>query len=68
MRSRFGLALLLVVGILGILSVLAAAFVTLAQLERRASLQRLHQTQATLLARSGVEDAMARLSAWREGV
>ena len=61
--SRRGLALLIVVGVLGILAVLAAAFVTMAQLERRASRQRLHATKALLLARSGVEDALARLSA-----
>ena len=59
---RKGLALLIVVGVLGILAVLAAAFVTMAQLERRASRQRLNVTQARLLARSGLEDALARLS------
>jgi hypothetical protein len=61
-RGRRGLALLIVVGILGILAVLAAAFVTMAQLERRASRQRLNATKALLLARSGIEDALARLS------
>jgi type II secretory pathway pseudopilin PulG len=61
--GRRGLALLVVAGVLGILAVLAAAFVTLAQLERRASRQRLYATQAELLARSGLEDALARLSA-----
>jgi hypothetical protein len=58
-----GLALLIVVGVLGILAVLAAAFVTMAQLERRASRQRLAATKAMLLARSGIEDALARLAA-----
>ncbi len=61
MRRRAGLALLLVVGVLGILAVLATAFVTMAQLERRAAAQRLNATKATLLARSGLEDALARL-------
>ncbi len=59
---RSGLALLLVVGVLGVLAVLAAAFVTMAQLERRASQQRLAATKALLLARSGIEDALARLA------
>ncbi len=63
MTARRGLALLIVVGVLGILAVLAAAFVTMAQLERRASRQRLNATKAELLARSGIEDALARLSA-----
>jgi hypothetical protein len=56
-----GLALLVVVGVLGLLAVLATAFVTMAQLERRASQQRLHASKAQLLARSGLEDALARL-------
>jgi hypothetical protein len=34
----------------------------MAQLERRASMQRLYATKALLLARSGLEDALARLS------
>ncbi len=59
--DRRGLALLIVVGVLGILAVLATAFTTMAQLERRASAQRLHATKAELLARSGLEDALARL-------
>ena len=65
-RSRPGLALLLVVGVLGILAVLAAAFVTMAQIERRASRQRLNATKAGLLARSGIEDALARLCAGQD--
>jgi hypothetical protein len=60
------LALLIVVGVLGILAVLAAAFVTMAQLERRASMQRLHVSKAGLLARSGIEDALARLAAGQD--
>ncbi len=66
MRSRSGIALMVIVGILGVIVVLAAAFVTLAQLERRASQQRLHATQAFFLARSGLEDALARLGAGQD--
>ncbi len=66
MATRRGLALILVAGVLGILAVLAAAFVTMAQLERKASLQRLYVTKAHLLARSGLEDAVARLSAGQD--
>ncbi len=65
-RRRAGLALLIVVGVLGILAVLATAFVTMAQLERKASRQRLHATKAELLARSGIEDALARLGAFQD--
>ncbi len=56
-----GFALILVAGVLGVMTVLAICFLTLAQMERRASQQRLHTTKALLLARSGVEDALARL-------
>ncbi len=55
------MVILVVVGVLGILAVLSVAFVTLARLERRASQQRVQALQATLLARSGLEDVMARL-------
>ncbi len=61
MSGRKGLTLLIVVGVLGVLTVLATAFVTLAQLERKASQQRLNAAKAYLLARSGLEDALARL-------
>jgi hypothetical protein len=54
------------VGVLGLLAMLAVAFVTMAQLERRASMQRLYATKASLLARSGLEDALARLSAGQD--
>jgi hypothetical protein len=67
-NTNSGLALLIVVGVLGLLAVLATAFVTMAQLERRASAQRLHATKAGLLARSGIEDALARLSAGQEAL
>ncbi len=65
-RTRHGLALILVAGVLGILAVLATAFVTMAQLERKASAQRLNATRAALLARGGLEDALARLSAGQD--
>ncbi len=64
--KRTGLALLVVLGILGVLSILTVAFVTLSRLERRASQQRIHATRALLLARSGIEDALARLSAGQD--
>ncbi len=60
---RRGLSLVLVVGVLGVMSVLAVCFVTLAQLERKAGRQRTDTTRAILLARSGLEDALARISA-----
>jgi len=61
-----GLALLVTIGILGVLSVLATCFVTLARLERLASQRRVDATRAFLLARSGLEDALARLGAGQE--
>ena len=64
--ARRGLALLIVVAVLGVLGLLAVAFVTLAQLERKASQQRLHATRALLLARSGLEDVLARLEAGQD--
>ena len=62
MRSR-GLALILVVAVLGILAVLGSAFAILSRLERKSARQRVYATQALLLARSGIEDAFARLDA-----
>ncbi len=61
-RPRAGLALIIVLGILGVFVVVAVCFVSLAQLERQASQRRIHATQALLLARSGLEDALARLA------
>ena len=58
---RRGLALILVVGVLGVLAVLGSAFAVLSRLERKAASQRVNATKAWLLARSGVEDAMARV-------
>ncbi len=65
---RNGLALIIVVGILAVTAILSACFLTLARLERRASQQRLHQTQAHFLARSGIEDALARLDAGQDAL
>ncbi len=63
MRPARGLALIVVIGVLGVLAVLAMAFAAMAQMERKASAQRVHAVKATLLARSGLEDALARLEA-----
>jgi len=63
-----GLVLLVVIGVLGVLAILGTTFVTMASLERRASQQRIHASRASLLARSGLEDALARLQAGQEGL
>ncbi len=63
---RKAIALIVVVGVLGILTILTTCFVTMARLERQASGQRLNATKALLLARSGLEDAMARLSSGQD--
>ncbi len=63
---RRGVALLVVLGILGVLGVVAVTFVTMARLERHASGKRLNATKALLLARSGMEDVLARLSAGQD--
>jgi len=55
-----------VVGVLGIMAILGVTFFTMAQLERRASQRRVHQSRAFLLARSGIEDAMARLGSGQD--
>ena len=60
-KGSRGLALVIVAGVLAILAVLATCFVTLARLERRASERRLDRSRAVLLARSGIEDALARI-------
>ncbi len=66
--ARGGVALILVIGILGVLAILGVAFGTLTRLERRASQQRTHATRAFLLARSGIEDALARMAAGQDPV
>ncbi len=66
MKRCGGLALFIVIGALGVMSILAMGFITLAQLERKASERRVNATKALLLARSGIEDALARLSAGQD--
>ncbi len=61
-----GVVLMVTVGVLGVLCLLAVAFVTMAQLERRASQQRGYAVKAAFLARSGLEDALARLEAGQD--
>lgn len=63
---RRGLALVLVAGVLAVLVSLAAAFVLMVQMERRSAGRRLAWTKACLLARSGLEDALARLDMVQE--
>jgi len=63
---RQGLVLIVVAGVLGVLTVLTACFVTLAHLERQASSRRTATLKALLLARSGLEDALARLDAGQD--
>mgnify|MGYP001609599339 CR=1 FL=1 len=63
---RRGLALILVVGVLAVLAVLGSAFAVLSRLERKAATQRVLGVQAQLLARSGVEDALARVTAGQD--
>jgi len=65
-KHRAGLALIIAIGILVVATVLAVCFVTLARLERRASQRRIHQTQALFLARSGLEDAQARMASGQD--
>lgn len=60
-RRMEGLALLLAVGVLAVLGLVATVFVSMTQMERRSSRQRIASAQALLLARSGVEDALARV-------
>ncbi len=64
--SSQGLALLVVVAVLGIAAILALCFITMARLERKASQKRTYATKAYFLARSGIEDAMARLTAGQD--
>lgn len=64
--ARRGIALIIVVGTLSVLAVVATAFVMMAELERKAAHQRMLSLKAYLLARSGVEDALARLGAGQD--
>ncbi|GEM_PF-484729 len=64
--GRKGLALLVVVGVLGVMAVLTVCFLTMARMERKASDRRVNATRALLLARSGMEDVLARLNAGQD--
>ncbi len=64
--NRKALALIIVAGVLGVMTVLGVCFVVLARMERQASQRRTYATKALLLARSGLEDALARLAAGQE--
>ncbi len=68
LSDRRGIALLIVVGVLGVLAIMATGFVMMARLERGASRQRLLSTKAYLLARSGIEDALARLDGGQDSM
>lgn len=57
-----GLALILSVAVMGLLGLLGAAFLRIMTLERQAAAQRKDRALAVLMARSGLEDALARLS------
>lgn len=58
--SRRGIALTLAVAVLAVLALLGTAFALLVGSERRAAAQRSHAARALLLARSGIEDLLAR--------
>ena len=58
---RRGVVLILVLGVLTLLSLLAATFASLASVERDVSRNHLDAVRARLLAQSGVETAIARL-------
>lgn len=67
-RVAPGIALLLAVCFLGLMAILGGAFLTLARLERNTAVQRVKASKAYLLARSGLEDAVARLSTGQDPV
>ncbi len=60
-RSRRGVVLIVVLGMLTLLALLATAFVTLASVERATARNYLDGVRARLLAQAGVETALARL-------
>ncbi|MFC1587660.1 PilX N-terminal domain-containing pilus assembly protein [Planctomycetota bacterium] len=65
---RQGIVLIVVLGVLALMSVLAITFVKMTQLERTISQNYVDQTRAMLLAESGIEYAVARLSQFQGGV
>lgn len=60
-RSRRGIVLLMVLGILALMSVLAVSFVQLSRMERAISSSYVQRTRASMIAESGLEYAVARL-------
>ncbi|MFC1587675.1 hypothetical protein ACFL54_05130 [Planctomycetota bacterium] len=67
-NPRNGIVLLVVLGMLALMSILALAFVSMTRLERAISLNYVDRTRAVLVAESGVEAALARLSGFSGGV
>jgi len=61
MKRKRGAVLIVVLGVLAVLALLAVTFSTLQATERRVARNYLDTVRARLLARSGVEDAVARL-------
>ena len=58
---RRGMVLIIVLSVLAVMAILGISLLTLNALDRTVTDNHLHQVQARLTARSGVEDAMARL-------
>ncbi len=58
--------MIITLGVLGVLLFLTLAFISMARMERRAAQHRTDATRAFLLARSGLEDALARLQAGQD--
>src|SRR5688572_12852031 len=58
---RRGMVLIIVLSVLAVMAILGISLLTLSALDRKVTDNHLHQVQARLSARSGVEDAMARL-------
>ncbi len=65
-RARRGVVLIVVLGVLTVLALLATAFATLQGVERNVSRNYLDTVRARLLAMSGIEDAVDRLSSLAE--
>lgn len=64
--SRAGLAILFAVSVCGVLAVLGMAFVAMAQMERQSSRRRMDASRALCLARSGMEEGLARFAAGQD--
>ncbi|MFC1587928.1 PilX N-terminal domain-containing pilus assembly protein [Planctomycetota bacterium] len=67
-RRDNGIALIVVLGVLALLSVLAISFISITRLERSISRNYVNQTRAILAAESGVEYAIARINEFQGGV